>query len=274
VNREGNYNIYYNRSPDNGVNWGDKIRLSNDAGPLGGASIAVEGEVVHVVWVDQRDGSCEIYYNRSTDNGVNWENEIRLSTLDNVHSSKPSIAVQGDVVHVAWIGIDIQDGKYRIYYRKSEDGGDNWRSIEKIRETEKTCFFPSITTCSCSDKNNADVHIVWTENTKVHELDRIYYRRHLCKPTGIEEEMKVGVERICSHIGGEILVFIPEKGEVNVEMYDIMGRKVGKRSFNHPGGEYRFKWKGEHSGVYFFKFKIKGIPTYKGGEVIKKVVLF
>jgi len=70
------------------------------------------------------------------------------------------------------------------------------------------------------------------------------------------------------------LVYISQEGEVNVEIYDIMGRKVGKESFSHPGGEYRFKWKEEHSGVYFFKFKIKDTSTYKGEEIIKKVVIF
>jgi hypothetical protein len=113
---------------------------------------------------------------------------------------------------------------------------------------------------------------VWAER---YDDDKIYYRRHICEPTGVSErEVKRGISVISCEVGGEFLVYMPQEGEVNVEIYDIMGRKVANESFSHPGGEYRFRWRGEHSGVYFFKFKIKDTSTYKGEEIIKKVVMF
>ncbi len=41
--------------------------------------IAINGSVVHVVWSDERDGNYEIYYKRSTDGGVSWGADTRLT---------------------------------------------------------------------------------------------------------------------------------------------------------------------------------------------------
>ena len=36
-------------------------------------NIAISGDTVHVVWQDNRDGNDEIYYKRSIDGGLTWE---------------------------------------------------------------------------------------------------------------------------------------------------------------------------------------------------------
>jgi hypothetical protein len=74
---------------------------------------------------------------------------------------------------------------------------------------------------------------VWTEGY----YEKIYYRRHICEPTGVSEENgKRGVSVISCEVGGEFLVYMPQEGEVNVEIYDIMGRKVGKKKFYSSRG--------------------------------------
>jgi hypothetical protein len=35
--------------------------------------------LVHIVWYDHRTGYYEIFYKRSTDGGINWGNDIKLS---------------------------------------------------------------------------------------------------------------------------------------------------------------------------------------------------
>jgi hypothetical protein len=262
--RDGNYEIYYKRSVDGGVTWEADVRLTYDNGHSESPSIAVEGEVVHVVWHDERDGNPEIYYKRSVDGGVTWENDVRLTEDDNAESSYPSIAVEGEVVHVVWW--DKRDGNYEVYYLKSEDGGSSWGSVLNVSELQEDSWLSSITTCPCSNTNSSDVHIVWTEGGS----EKIYYRRHICEPTGVSEEEGGGELFISCEEGGEFLVYICEEGEVNVEVYDIMGRKVGKERFNHPGGEYRFRWEEGHPGVYFFKFRVKNSKI----ETIKKGVIF
>jgi DNA-binding transcriptional ArsR family regulator len=267
--RDGNSEIYYLKSVDGGVTWEDDVRLTEDDNAYSEyPSIAVEGEVVHVVWEDLRDGNSEIYYLKSVDGGVTWEDDVRLTEDDNVGSTEPSIAVEGEVVHVVWT--DYRDGNSEIYYLKSEDGGSSWGNEVKISDSDEKSWFSSITTCPCSNTNSSDVHIVWTEGVR----EKIYYRRHICEPTGVSEKEGEGrFSVICCEVGGEFLVYIPDKCEVDVEVYDIMGRKVDKESFNHPGGEYRFKWRQGHAGVYFFKFRVKNSKIGKI-ENIKKTVIF
>ena len=62
--RDGNGEIYYQRSTNNGATWVE-TRLTNDHFVSWGPSVAVGGSKVHVVWYDDRDGNYEIYYKRN-----------------------------------------------------------------------------------------------------------------------------------------------------------------------------------------------------------------
>ena len=74
---------------------------------------------MHVVWYDNRDGNNEIYYKRSTDAGINWGADTRL-TNNTAYSEYPSVAVSGSVVHVVWN--DYRDGNSEIYYKRNPTG--------------------------------------------------------------------------------------------------------------------------------------------------------
>ena len=67
--------IYYNCSTDGGVSWGADTELSNGNGASYLSSVAVSGPVVHVVWMDTRDGATEIYYKRNPTGNDVAENE-------------------------------------------------------------------------------------------------------------------------------------------------------------------------------------------------------
>ncbi|MBI4722367.1 MAG: exo-alpha-sialidase, partial [Candidatus Stahlbacteria bacterium] len=97
--RDGNEEIYYKRSIDNGDNWEADVGLTNDLNYSRFPSIAVRDSIVHIVWMDNRDGNHEIYYKRSLDNGNTWEPDVRL-TNDPNNFWFPSIAVRDSIVHI------------------------------------------------------------------------------------------------------------------------------------------------------------------------------
>src|ERR1043166_171978 len=66
------------------------------AGPPG-----PDGDVLHLVFFDERDGNREIYYKRSTNGGTSWQPEVRL-TSNSAISHFPAMAVSGSVLHVVW----------------------------------------------------------------------------------------------------------------------------------------------------------------------------
>jgi hypothetical protein len=46
------------------MSWGADTRLTSDSAYSGYPSVSVSGQVVHIVWNDDRDGNPEIYYKR------------------------------------------------------------------------------------------------------------------------------------------------------------------------------------------------------------------
>ena len=122
--KTGSYELYYRKSSDRGTTWGSEVQLTETDGNSSCTSgfnkvIAVVGEKVCVVWMDQRDGNWEIYYKESTDGGATWSDDVRL-TDDPATSYCPDIAATTDEIQVVWQ--DERDGNYEIYYKRSGSG--------------------------------------------------------------------------------------------------------------------------------------------------------
>jgi hypothetical protein len=164
--RDGNMEIYYKRSTDAGVSWGVDTRLTNNSSVSRNPSVTVSGAVVHVLWEDNRDGNFEIYYKCSTDGGVNWGTDTRL-TSNSANSWNPSVSVNGSAVHILWE--DNRDGNYEIYYKQSTDGGVNWGIDTRITSSNGVSEFPSVSVSGLL------VHVAWFDMRDGN--DEIYYKR-------------------------------------------------------------------------------------------------
>jgi len=164
--RDGNWETYYKLSTDNGVNWGADTRLTNDTADSRSPDISVSGSNVHVVWDDRRDGNNEIYYKLSTDNGINWSTDNRL-TNDPAFSRAPSVSVSGVVVHVVWQ--EYRNGNRDIYYKRSTVGGIYWEADKRLTYDSLHSYAPDISVSSQT------VHIVWYDDRDGY--NKIYYKR-------------------------------------------------------------------------------------------------
>jgi hypothetical protein len=162
--RDGNKEIYYKRSTDAGLTWGTDIRLTNQIDISRNPSLSVYTSNVFVVWDDFRHGNFEIFCKRSTDGGVTWGFDIRL-TNNAAGSFNPSISVSGSNVHVAWW--DERDSNPEIYYKHSSDNGASWAPDNRLTNNPAYSFEPSVST------SGSTVHVVWRENRDGN--DEIYY---------------------------------------------------------------------------------------------------
>jgi len=168
--RDGNFEVYYKRSSDQGISWGADTRLTNNSATSWFLSLAVSGSNVHIIWMDNRDGNFEIYYKRSTDVGLSWSGDTRL-TNNSATSQFPSVAVSGSVVNVIWQ--DSRDGNTEIYYKRSPDGGVNWGSDIRLTNNAAGSIFASV---SASDSSaEGGVNVVWEEYRDGNS--EIYYKR-------------------------------------------------------------------------------------------------
>lgn len=253
-NREGNWEIYYKGSIDEGVNWDPDTRLTNNTANSWYPSVSSSGSDVHIVWSDDRDGNLEIYYKGSINKGVNWDEDTRL-TNNSEASRTPSVTVSGQAVHVVW---DDRrgGGSGEIYYKRSTDAGVSW-----IADTQLTVNFASQNP-SVSVSGSA-VHVVWRDYRDGNW--EIYNKRN---PTG----NPIGIINIGSEIPKEfslgqnypnpfnpvtkIKFALRNKSFTNLVIYDGLGREV-ETIVNEQliEGIYEAYWNASNfpSGVYFYK---------------------
>jgi Neuraminidase (sialidase) len=152
----GNDEIYYKQSIDNGANWSKQKRLTKNSGSSVASVIAVSGSNLHLAWSDDTPGNLEIYYRRSTDNGVTWRKTKRLTKNDGL-SLDPSIAVSGGNVHVVWK--DYSPGNAEILYKGSRDKGVTWGKQKRLTKSAEESAFPAV--AALGNK----VSVVWNDST-------------------------------------------------------------------------------------------------------------
>jgi hypothetical protein len=152
--RDGNREIYYKRSSDEGTSWGNDVRLTNSAATSHFPSIAVSGSFVHAAWEEYRDGNAEIYYKHSFDNGITWSEDLRL-TNNSSNSLSPSITVSGSIVHLTWF--DSRDGNREIYYKRSTDNGNSWTADTRLTNNSSSSIYPAIASIG------SIAYILWEE---------------------------------------------------------------------------------------------------------------
>lgn len=158
----GNLEIYYKSSDNEGTDWSADIRLTNNDGESYQPCIASSGSNVHVVWWDYRDFQYEIYYKRSTNNGLNWEADTRITNTLR-QSSAPSISVSGLDVHIVWEETTgAGSTQTQIYYIKSTDNGLSWGTAVQLNSINNNSLYPVIS----AFENN--IHVSWYTNNKLH----------------------------------------------------------------------------------------------------------
>lgn len=159
--------VYYRRSTDNGATWQADVRLSTGQSSTRQPAIAVAGDLVHVVWDDNRHGlNAEIYYRRSTDGGASWDAETRLTNAAGF-SFNGVVAASGQYVYAVWD--DDRDGNREIYCKRSTDAGATWGADTRLTNNVADSYFASIVAAgNC-------VHITW-EDARDANLEE-YYKR-------------------------------------------------------------------------------------------------
>jgi len=178
--RDGNWEIYLLRSENYGTSWYSAIRLTNNWGSSLRPSVAAYYRNVHVAWHDDRMENWEIYYKRSTNNGLNWGSDTRLTNDPSV-SEYAYVAACGNYVYVAFQ--DDRFENYDVLVKTSTDNGATW--------TEQQLTFDT------SDQKWAsiaaygyDVHVVWTDY-RTEGNTEIYYRRSLDKGATYKPEIRL-----------------------------------------------------------------------------------
>jgi hypothetical protein len=133
---------WYIRSTDQGLSWGEPTAICADTFYGAGVSVAAADGHVHVFWSDLRDGDgSEVYYSRSTDNGITWSANRRLTTATGT-STEPNAAVGGNYVHLVWT--DRRGPTNQIYCKRSPDRGFSWTQDVAISMLDSGASRPTV----------------------------------------------------------------------------------------------------------------------------------
>lgn len=130
-NEDGSDRIYYMRSLDNGMTWGNTSLLSLDVESAHESSMAVHGSSVHVVWSFDKNNNLDLHYRRSTDGGTTWD-EIEELVEGPDQYGGGNVAVHESNVHVTWITDKHASDNFEVYYKRSTDNGENWSDDRKM----------------------------------------------------------------------------------------------------------------------------------------------
>jgi hypothetical protein len=109
------WQIYYRRSEDSGITWSEEFMLSNSPEDLSRSVVKVRENDIFTLWSDKKDPIAEVYLRNSSDNGQNWDNEIRM-TYDPATCAYPYIAIGNESLHLVWS--DWREGAPEIYYKR------------------------------------------------------------------------------------------------------------------------------------------------------------
>ncbi len=157
---------------DSRAGWGPEIRLSNSSWnsytTTGNARSVASDTLgrVHVLWADWDTiaREKELWYARSTDNGVTFETPHLITAApiaglypfptfyQNSITASPS-----GVVHITWTDLrDLQNSD--IWFKRSTDGGATWSPDTNLTSNPGSSFFPSL-----SADGGSTVHLVWSQ---------------------------------------------------------------------------------------------------------------
>ncbi len=100
--------VKFSRSTNGGVSWSSSIKINDDAGTnayqwFGTMSAAPNGRI-DVIWLDTRDHPgtylSALYYSYSTDGGLSWSANERMSDFFDPHLGWPNQQKMGDYFHM------------------------------------------------------------------------------------------------------------------------------------------------------------------------------
>jgi hypothetical protein len=109
--------IFLRSSTDNGESW-DSIIVLTDNHLCIESDVSADTSSVHVVWHDERhEANVEIYRRRSTNSGLSWEEEDRLTDAP-YGSVDPWITTDKGKLYMTWVDDRDYPEDRRIYFKK------------------------------------------------------------------------------------------------------------------------------------------------------------
>ena len=159
--------IHFIKSENAGSSWTTpKDIVSQDNSMATSPVISAINNNVYLVWLDERNGLPEIYFKKSKDKGNTWLYDLRLTSVT-TNSKNPDIFTEDEKIYVVWI--DKQNKNNEVYFKKSDDTGNNWSDELRLTDGSADSDFPAV----CKDNNG--IYVVWSDRRDKNY--KIYFKK-------------------------------------------------------------------------------------------------
>jgi hypothetical protein len=186
--------VDYRRSTDYGVTWSDFAIISpyDSAGSQWPATYGDALGNLYVTWFDYKYSpypwTGDIFFCRSTDNGLSWLPYQQLTDLH--HAVGSDICVSGDFLYVVWEDDRWgADTSFEICFRMSTDRGETWLPEERLTNAPKNSNHPQIAV------SKERLHVIWKDHRDgpYPSYSELYYKRGR-RFVGIEDTTRASIK--------------------------------------------------------------------------------
>jgi hypothetical protein len=132
----GNREVLFARSEDNGTSFDEIKNLSNNTSDSFNQEIAVYGDNVYVVWLDQGQGqgaNTNILLRVSSDGGATFGRTVNISSNAN-QETFPKVAAYEGSIYIAWNMLpenpDLDNSG--LFFVRSSDAGNTFDNVIKL----------------------------------------------------------------------------------------------------------------------------------------------
>ena len=264
----------------NDVNTFPTIATDNSTGPRSGW--------IYIAYADNRNGDCDVFMIKSTDNGVTWSTPLRINN-DPIGNGKiqywPTIAVN-ETGNIAIMFMDSRNTAdntiVEAYIARSYDGGINFTN--ELMSTEPTPTLIPGSNVRFGDYIDLDytgkrLVPVWTDERSggfnmeifTSEIDELlpaggvsgnlpeYFSLKQNYPNPFNPNTKISFN-------------LPKAGELKLEIYSSLGTRIKTiASGSFPAGEHTLNFNAGNlaSGVYFYRLTAGDFTQTKQMVLIK-----
>jgi len=168
-NRNGNYDIFYKTSSNNGASWSSETQLTTDTNDDKDPTIlqAADGKL-WVVWQTHRTGNDDLFYKTSSDNGASWSSENQLTTDTNDDRHPSIMQASNGTVWVVWSSFRINNN-FDLFFTTTKDNGLSWSAQAQLTTDTGPDTFPSL-----MQAKDGNIWVAWETDRNIQ--DDIYYK--------------------------------------------------------------------------------------------------
>jgi len=165
----GHKDVYYTKSIDEGFSFSEPVRINSHANTVvayiqSGPKIAIRGEEIIVVFMDDRTGYTSVYISISTDAGITWDDDIRVSDQSYLEAY-PEIGVGIDgMLHLIYYSYNQNYSFNSVRYTTSSSGSFEFSSSVPVGISNE-----EMEPCDCCQPDiviadNGDLYIGYRNN--------------------------------------------------------------------------------------------------------------